>query len=51
MAWHVGYTLDPELPNLAGALGAAGYRCGLFGKSHLEPELSVRVESLDPQEP
>src|SRR5690606_2059502 len=47
----VGYTLSPHAPTLATWLGEAGYRCGLFGKSHLEPELSGFVERLPPDAP
>src|SRR6185437_4191738 len=34
----VGSRLDPQTETLATWLSAAGYRCGLFGKSHLEAE-------------
>ena len=42
----VGYSLPTTTPNLAKWLSAAGYQCGLFGKAHLEPELSGFTERL-----
>jgi arylsulfatase A-like enzyme len=50
-AYHVGYTLPPATPTLATWLGAAGYACGFFGKSHLEPELSNFAANLSPTAP
>jgi len=48
---HVGHTLLPATPTLANWLSDAGYRCGLFGKSHLEPELSGFAERLPQDQP
>ena len=36
----VGVKMDPETETLATWLAQAGYRCGLFGKSHLEGEMT-----------
>ncbi len=50
-AVSVGYVLDPQTPTLATWLGRAGYTCGYFGKSHLEPELTGFVERMDASKP
>lgn len=40
--------MPQETPTLSGILSDAGYTCGLFGKSHLEPELRNFQSDLDP---
>lgn len=34
---HVGYAINPELPNLAAEMKNAGYMTGIIGKLHVEP--------------
>ena len=54
----VGYQLDQQpladcdaiLPTMADLLADAGYQCGLFGKSHLEAEVTGFADQLDPSQ-
>ena len=50
-AWHVGTTLDRNIPTLADIMSAQGFHCGFFGKSHLEPEKTGFADHLDPDQP
>ncbi len=50
-AWHVGTTLDRRIPTLADILSEQGYRCGFFGKCHLEGEKTGHADWLSPEEP
>jgi arylsulfatase A-like enzyme len=58
-AVSVGYQLtrekrgegDTVLPTLADYLSEAGYQCGLFGKSHLEAEVTGFADQLAPEQP
>ena len=58
-AVSVGYQLAREasgledivLPTIADYLSEAGYQCGLFGKSHLEAEVTGFADHLDPEQP
>ena len=50
-AHSVGTVLPRETPCLTHALSAAGYRCGLMGKAHFEPEKTAYVKKLDRRVP
>lgn len=47
----VGQTVPPQTRGLAHILSEAGYRTGLLGKAHFEPERSGYVTRLDPTKP
>lgn len=46
-AWTVGTTVDPNCRGLSHWLADAGWRTGLFGKAHFEPEQSQYVLRVD----
>jgi arylsulfatase A-like enzyme len=50
-AINVGVTLPRETQCLTHALKRAGYRCGLMGKAHFEPEKSEYVKTMNRSAP
>ncbi len=50
-AWHVGYELDKHRATIAHRLADAGYVTGVFGKVHLEGELTERPARHPVDEP
>jgi N-sulfoglucosamine sulfohydrolase len=47
---HLGFTMRPGLPNLPALLQAAGYRTGILGKLHVEPEADFPFDWMPAKE-